>query len=53
MLRHAKDLKFKRTLSQNQEPFGRKNLYENKFSAAVIEHDSKISEGSIVSQFEF
>ena len=53
MLRHAKSYKFKRSLSQNHEPFRNKSLYEHRLSAALIHHLSKISRGSIVSWFEF
>ena len=45
--------KFKRILPQNQEPFRGEKLYECQFSAALINHKSKISVGSIVQQFEF
>ena len=48
MPRHAKPEKFKRPLSQNQEPFWRENLYENKFPADLMHRQSKISVGSIV-----
>ena len=48
MPRHAKAEKFKRPLSQNQEPFSSENLYENQFSAALIYRQSKILVGSIV-----
>ena len=48
MPRRAKAQKFKRSLSQNQEPIWSKNLYECLFSAALIHHESKTSGGSIV-----
>ena len=43
MQRRAKAEKFKRTLSQNQEHFGREILYENYFLVALMRHESKIS----------
>ena len=46
--RHTKAWKFKRTLSQNLEPFWNENLYENQFSAALMHCESKISVRSIV-----
>ena len=47
MPRHAKAKKFKRGLSQNQEPIRSENLYGYYFSAALLHHESKISGGSI------
>ena len=54
MPRHAKAQEFKHSLSQNQEPIWGENLYEYKFWAALIHHESKILGGSIVVvTFEF
>ena len=53
MPRHAKASKFKRTLSQNQEPFRSESLHENKFSAALIHHEGNTSAGLVVLEFEF
>ena len=47
MSRHAKALKFKRSLSLKQEPIRSENMYEYQFLAALIQHESKISGGSI------
>ena len=51
MPRRAKAYKFKRPLSQNQEPFKSENLYENYFSVALIHRQCKISVGPIVFEF--
>ena len=44
MLRHAKAWKFKRLLSQTEEPFGTENLCKLRFLGAVIPHESRNSE---------
>ena len=44
---NAKAKKFKRGLSQNQEPIRSENLYGYYFSAALIHQESKIPGGSV------
>ena len=51
--RQAEGWKFKRSLSQNQEPIRSENVYEYYFSVALIHHESKISGESIALYFEF
>ena len=48
MLRHAKALKFKRTVSQNEEPFRSENLCKFHFLTALVLHESKNLKGSII-----
>ena len=49
MPRHAKAWKFKRPLSQNEEPFRAKNLFVLRCLGTVIPRDSRNSEESMVS----
>ena len=49
MPRHAKAWKFKRPLSQNEEPFRTKNLFMLRCLGTVIPRESRNSEESIVS----
>ena len=49
MLRHAKTCKFKRPLSQNEEPFGTEICLYKVFYSAVIPRESRNSEESTVS----
>ena len=53
MARRAKAWKFKRLLSQNEEPFGTENLCKQRFLGDVLSHKSRNSVDSIVSKFEF
>ena len=46
---HAKPWKFKRPLSQNEEPFQTKNLFMERCLGTVIPRESRNSEESIVS----
>ena len=45
---HAKAWKFKRLLSQNEESFGTENLRNQWFLGAVIPHEGRNSQESIV-----
>ena len=51
--RHAKAWKFKRPLWQNEEPFRTKNLFMQRCLGTVIARESRNSEESIVSEFDF
>ena len=41
MLRHAKAQKFKRTVSQKEEPFRSENLRKSHFLTALVLHNNK------------
>ena len=49
MPRPAKAWKFKRLLSQNEESCGTENLRDHRFLGAVIPHESRNSQESIIS----
>ena len=53
MPRHAKAWKFNRSLSQKEEPFRTKNLFMLRCLGTVIPRESRNSEESIVSKFDF
>ena len=53
MPRHTKAWKFKRPLSQNEEPFRTKNLFMYSCLGTVIPRESGNSEELIVSWFDF
>ena len=53
MPRHAKAYKFKRTVSQIEEPFQSENLDEFKFVAALTVHEVKAQDYLILLKFIF